>query len=271
MKAEHLEPLAPLRRHKLIKPVVALLILGGLAGIISWQWPHFSEFYWSIAQIAVKEQSGQAVPQTASQSSFLDRFPPEQSTAATGTLGNQTLPTVAQRVVLYEEDSSDPQGKRYLGLVSWRTETVPPAPNSDVAVRADVKIPERQITMTWLLRRNIDHPLPASHTIEMMFNLPADFPGGGVASVPGVLMKRSEQEPGAPLATVAAKVTNGVFIIELSAADSDEQRNIQMLKESPWFDIPIAYINGSRAILAIEKGLPGYRAFAEAFAVWEKK
>ena len=36
-------------------------------------------------------------------------------------------------------------------------------------------------------------------------------------------------------------------------------------------DIPIGYINGSRAILAIEKGLPGYHAFAEAFAVWEKK
>jgi hypothetical protein len=43
MKAEHQKPLAPLRRNKLIKPVVALLILGGLADIISWQWPHFSE------------------------------------------------------------------------------------------------------------------------------------------------------------------------------------------------------------------------------------
>ena len=44
-----------------------------------------------------------------------------------------------------------------------------------------------------------------------------------------------------------------------------------MLKESPWFDIPIGYINGSRAILATEKGLPGYRAFAKAFAVWGEK
>jgi hypothetical protein len=203
----------PLRRHSLVKSVVALLIPVGLAAIISWQWPHFSDLYRSVTQIAVKEQSGQAVLQTASQSSFLDRFPQEQSTA-TGTPGSQTLPTPAQHVVLYEEDSSDPQGKRYFGLVSWRTETVSSAPGSDVAVRADVKIPERRITMTWLLRRNIDHALPASHTIEMMFNLPADFPGGGVASVPGVLMKRSEQEPGTPLAQVAARATNGVFIIE---------------------------------------------------------
>jgi hypothetical protein len=271
MKAEHLKPLAPLRRHKLVKSVVALLILVGLAAIISWQWPHFSELYRSVAQTVVKHQSDQTVPQTASQLSFLDRFPGEQGTAAMGTPGSQTLPTLAQRVVLYEEDSSDPQGKRYFGVVSWRTETASPAQSSDVAVRADVKIPDRRITMTWLLRRNIDHALPASYTIEMMFDLPADFPGGGVASVPGVLMKRSEQEPSTPLANVAARAMNGVFIIELSAADSDEQRNVQMLKESPWFDIPIAYSNGSRAILAIEKGLPGYRAFAEAFAVWEKK
>ena len=41
MKAEHLKPLAPLRRHKLVKSVVALLILVGLAATISWQWPHF--------------------------------------------------------------------------------------------------------------------------------------------------------------------------------------------------------------------------------------
>jgi hypothetical protein len=41
--------------------------------------------------------------------------------------------------------------------------------------------------------------------------------------------------------------------------------------ESPWFDIPIAYANGRRAILAIEKGPPGDDAFTEAFTVWEKK
>ena len=104
MKAEHLKPLALLRRHKLVKSVVPLLILVCLAAIISWQWPHFSELYRSVAQIIVKQQSDQTVPQTASQLSFLDRFPREQSTAAMDTPGSQTLPTLAQRVVLYEEE-----------------------------------------------------------------------------------------------------------------------------------------------------------------------
>jgi hypothetical protein len=29
----------------------------------------------------------------------------------------------------------------------------------------------------------------ASHTVEIMFNLPADFEGDGVASVPGIMVK----------------------------------------------------------------------------------
>ena len=36
----------------------------------------------------------------------------------------------------------------------------------------------------------------------------------------------------------------------------------------PPFDVPIVYTDGRRAILAVEKGTPGERAFKEAFAAW---
>jgi hypothetical protein len=89
----------------------------------------------------------------ASQPKFLGRVPQQQDTApapATRMRDNQPSPAVPQRVVLYEEDSSDSQGKRYDGLVRWRTETVAPGqrPASELAVRADVEIPERRTTMT---------------------------------------------------------------------------------------------------------------------------
>ena len=46
--------------------------------------------------------------------------------------GSQTQPSgapaVAQRVVLYEEDPDDPQGKRCFGTAIWRTEMMAPAP-----------------------------------------------------------------------------------------------------------------------------------------------
>ena len=77
--------------------------------------------------------------------------------------------------------------------------------------------------------------------------------------------------PGTPLAKLAVKAMKGVVAIEDSASDTDVQRNVQLLKEGQWFDIPIVYVSGTRAIMAIEKGSPGDRAFAEAFAAWEKK
>jgi hypothetical protein len=92
-----------------------------------------------------------------------------------------------------------------------------------------------------------------------------------IANVPGILMKQSEQARGTELAGLAVKVMNGYFVIGLSADDSEVQRNEQLLKDSSWFDIPIVYTNGMRAILAMEKGSRGDRTFAEAFSAWEKK
>jgi hypothetical protein len=228
----------------------------------------------SIGQIGARQPALPSSSQANSQPKFPGRVPQEGTAQApTGQAPGQAVPAVAQRVVLYEEDSNDPQGKRYVGSVIWRTETVSPGPGQapELAVRADVEIPERHITMTWSLRRNTDPALPASHTIEIMFNLPADFAGGGIANVPGILMKQSEQARGTPLAGLAVKVTNGFFLIGLSAVETDQQRNMQLLRDRPWFDIPIVYTNGGRAILALEKGTPGDRAFADAFATWEKK
>jgi clan AA aspartic protease (TIGR02281 family) len=107
-----------------------------------------------------------------------------------------------------------------------------------------------------------------SHTIEFLFKLPPDFPYGGILSVPGIWMKQAEQVQGTPLFGAAVKVTTGYFLIGLSGAPADKDRNVQLLKQRPWFDIPIIYTNNRRAILAIEKGPPGERAFADAFAAW---
>jgi hypothetical protein len=135
-------------------------------------------------------------------------------------------------------------------------------------VRADLEVPERHLRMTWSLRRNTDKALPASHTIEIQFTLPADFPEGGIGNIPGVLLKPTESGRGVPLAGLAVKVTNGYFLVGLSSVEVDLQRNIEMLKQREWIDIPIVYTSGKRAILAIEKGTPGQRAFEEAFRAW---
>lgn len=56
----------------------------------------------------------------------------------------------------------------------------------------------------------------------------------------------------------------------VSNLDADKDRNLQLLKERGWFDIPVVYNNNRRAILAMEKGTPGERAFADAFKAWKQ-
>jgi hypothetical protein len=176
----------------------------------------------------------------------------------------------AQRVVLYDEDLSDPNGRRYVGTVIWRTETFRDnnAKRDDIAIRGDIEIPDRKLKMTLSFRRNTDVSLPASHTAELTFSYPPDFAGGGIANVPGILMKVNEQARGTPLAGLAVKVTDGFFLIGLSNVDADRNRNLQLLKERTWLDVPIVYNNQRRGIIAIEKGDPGGRAYAQAFTAW---
>jgi hypothetical protein len=270
---EYDEPRPPRSYRGIAKLAVVLIILAGIAATVSWQWSSITGLYDFVMHMRSHPSQTAQTPSTIQKSG--DRVPQQQAAGqAPGAAapGQQAGPEVAQRVVLYEEDPNDPQGKRFVGSAVWRTDTVSPGSGlaPELEVRADITIPDRNMTVTWTLRRNTDQALPASHTIEIMFNVAPDFPGGGVANVPGVLMKDSEQARGIPLAGLAVKVTNGFFLIGLSAVDTDVQRNLQLLKDKPWFDIPVVYNNGGRAILAMEKGPPGDRAFADAFAAWSK-
>jgi hypothetical protein len=185
---------------------------------------------------------------------------------------SQQVAAVAQRVVLYDEDPAEPQGKQYVGTAVWRTESVPSTGSQppEIVARADIDVPDRKMKVTLSFRRSIEANSPVSHTIELAFVLPQDSTNGGVANVPGILMKSAEQTRGTPLAGQSVKVTDGFFLVGLVATDADKQRNIQLLKERPWFDVPLVYANQRRAILAIEKGSPGERAFADAFSVWKQ-
>ncbi|HWW48938.1 MAG TPA: hypothetical protein VNZ94_13955 [Xanthobacteraceae bacterium] len=245
-------------------PTALMIVLGllmVLGGLVIWQWPKISEV--ARTYMGPTNKIAQAPKDTgpAVRPKITDRVGQPSS--------SQTIAPVAQRVVLYDEDPAQPQGKQYVGTVVWRTEEVKGSGSQpDLAIRADVEIPERKFKMTLSLRRNTDQSLPASHTAELNFTLPPDFDSGGIANVPGILMKSNEQARGTPLAGLAVKVTDNFFLIGLSNVDVDRARNIQLLKERSWFDVPLVYANQRRAILAIEKGEPGERAFQDAFRAW---
>ena len=161
---------------RVVKFILLLLVIGGLAGAGYWQrdpiMPVGGEL--CAAQPAPKpkpKRSRRAGRQAE------NRRPHRADERHAGEPANAPAAAVAQKVVLYDEDPSDPKGKRYVGSALWRTETVSPGPGlaPELAIRADVEIPERHMRMTWSLRRNTDKALPASHTIEILFTLPARF------------------------------------------------------------------------------------------------
>jgi SAM domain (Sterile alpha motif) len=271
-KERHQKKRSSLSFGVLARLLAVLLILAGITATISWQWSTIADLYRFLGRIGQQLPNQVSGDNPSAKPEFWRRVPREQASGQTPGLaapGGQTAPAVAS---LVEADPSDPKGKRYVGSVIWRTEMVSAALGiaPELAVRADIEVPERRMTMTWSIRRNTDKTLPASYTIEMTFNLPADFSGGSIANVAAIVMKQSEEARGNKLVTRVAKVTNGFFLIGLSAVDADAQRDTQLLKDRPWFDIGIVYTNGNQAILALEKGEAGDRAFAQAFATWDQ-
>jgi hypothetical protein len=200
-------------------------------------------------------------------------LPPAQDARSGDFEAPQFNPNLPQKVVLYEEDLANPNGMQFAGSAGWRIEPEPAAAGrkSGVAIRADIDIPERQMSVRLVMRRNDDKTLKASHTVEVVFSLQPGFVHGGIGNIPGLMVKQGETTRGVALNGVVVKVQPGFFLVGLSANDAEMKRNVQFLKERQWFDIPVVYADGKRALIAIDKGKSGARVFDEAFAAWEQE
>jgi hypothetical protein len=245
-----------------INRIVAIAVIGllalGITGVAVW----FGDDILTILRGSSGRTDAGVPADTASHGAkIVERAPTADESA-----------TAPQKVVLYEEDPANPNGMQFVGTAIWHIERVPPSAGQapDVVIRGDIEIPDQKITVRLSLGRNDDKQLPASHTVEIMFKLPSDFTHGGIANIPGIMVKQAETTRGTALNGVSVKVTDNFFLVGLSAAGAEMQHNIQLLKDRLWFDIPIVYADGKRALIAVEKGVPGERVFSEAFAAWER-
>ncbi|MEI2385046.1 hypothetical protein [Breoghania sp. JC706] len=180
---------------------------------------------------------------------------------------------VAQRAILYEESAdASSGGSAEQGRVLWSTAQETPAggSKSDTVIKAQITIPGRDVAVELTIRPNQDKTLPASHLIELKFNLPKDFAGKGISSVPGLIMKTTEEARGDALRGASVRVADGFFWVALSSIPDERERNIALLRDRGWIDIPILYETGKRAILTLEKGSPGDRVVQTALDAWTK-
>lgn len=183
-----------------------------------------------------------------------------------------TVP-VGQKAIFYEERTSTQQGTAEPGSIVWSL--VQESPGGDLppepAIRAEATIPGKNIQLRMTIRRNADQTLPASHIIEMIFLTPKDFDGGGVDGLLRIAMKSSEQDAGSPLIGLPAKIGDGFFLVALNDTKADEDANLTLLRGQAWIDVPVVYKTGRRALLTMEKGIPGEKVFDEALKAWAAK
>ncbi|MGJ5207334.1 AAA family ATPase [Bradyrhizobium sp. HKCCYLR20261] len=183
------------------------------------------------------------------------------------TVGMSVPVSMPGQAFLYHEDPQDPKGKRFPGKVTWSVEpSRGPRLDAAPAIKGEIEI-ENGTKVTLSLRRNADMEMPASHIMELKFD-GLDQSVSGLTSLRGIGLKGEESERGTALVTQTARVTPKFFMVALSANDVDTKRNLMLLKGKQWFDIPIVYEGGNRALLSIEKGADGDRVFKDAFASW---
>lgn len=194
--------------------------------------------------------------------------------ARAGACDNQTVSTSDRQqqlstAVLINEIDTTPYGERHAGSVCWSLIKAAGQPDK-VVVHADIDIPDMAMKVAMDFSQNADRSAAASHFVTMTFEQPPDVAGSEVANVPGMMLKLSERSKGIPFAALATKTAKGSFLVGLSNREDDRRRNLQLLNERSWFDIPIFYASKGRGILAVEKGYRGEQVFREAMAHWER-
>ncbi|MBB3611342.1 hypothetical protein [Rhizobium sp. BK602] len=213
--------------------------------------------------------AGQAQAQAPAAAPPAATPPAADQQAAAGT--QQTAPAAdGQKVFLYEERLGQTSPTAFQGTVTWSLQEGKGADGRpEPSVQGLISVPERGLTATITVSRNSDSSLPASHLVELAFQVPPNFEGGAIDNVQRIALKSTEQDRGDALIAVPAKVTDDVYMVALNDFPDARKTNLDLLKSRNWIDIPVVYRNGRRALLTMEKGPTGTDAFNKAIAEWQ--
>lgn len=171
----------------------------------------------------------------------------------------------SQSLLLEASDSANSGAVPFSGTVEW-TRGVDEL--GQPTLEATANIPARNMSVALLIRKNSDASLPASHLVEIDFNVSDSFIGGGISRIAGILLKNEELVQGVPLVGASARVVGNTFLFALSASNQDVTKNVDLLSSRKWMDLAIIYSTGKQAILTLEKDAAAVALFNDVMAVW---
>jgi hypothetical protein len=179
---------------------------------------------------------------------------------------------VAQRAILFVEVPETPQQPQTAsGRVFWRldSESAGQGRPIETIVRATVQIPDVGLSLDFTIRRNTDSAFPASHIIGMRFTSTGDPATQAVKEVGVPQFKTEEGERGAPLSAINSALGDNLFVAALSNVPVEVERNVDLILNRSWIDVPVRFASGRRGIITFEKGVSGSQTLADAFGRWQ--
>jgi len=177
---------------------------------------------------------------------------------------------IAYRSAILLQAPSEPGGvKTYIGTVVWRRDSANRGPSQQLAgaIRADVEVPDAGFKATMSIEKNYEPTLSASHTMTIRFDPAPNSPIGDVQLMSVPEMRPENAPKGTPLIGSQVDIAPNVFLVGLSG--SAEAKNVDMIRNLNWFDIPMSLANGKIAKLTFEKGAAGSQVIDDVFNEWK--
>ena len=175
-------------------------------------------------------------------------------------------------ISLFEQDTATGNVLPYIGTAKWKLDVSAPQGASlekTTTIRAELNLLEKRDMLVLIkIDKNLDPDLPASHTIEVVFDVPPDFEGGQIAKMGQITARSDQNRPPTPIQSLVQSVTDGYFLLALPNTPLEKQTNLKLLRDAPLLEIRIEYKTGQPGVLRIEKNEEVKKLFDVAFANW---
>jgi len=177
----------------------------------------------------------------------------------------------AGEAVYYESRSDTEPENIDRGTVTWTLahEAAADGQTDEFAIRGDVTIPHKGISVRLTIRRNQDKTLPAAYLVEVVYTIPDDFPGGAMDDLKELTFKASEQAIGQPLnGATKAKFGDNYFVLAINNMRPFIDGDLVLMKKLNWIQLVTQYKDGRVGELSLSKGKQGEDIFNKVLDAW---